>query len=210
GFAAREIAKDFLNKGIYGSIAAFLDDDPQKVGSHFEDLPVLGPIDDVLEILAVKTKDEALIAMPSASRERIRDIFSRLKRCGFAKIRILLDVSQILEDEAHLVQTRELDVEGLLGRKPLRISVRQSLGYLKGKRVLVTGAGGSIGSEIARQLLHGGASRLYLFGHGENSIYEIDRELRLLQKEGIGTEAMLVPVIGELQDSAYVDFIMRR
>lgn len=210
GFAAREIAREIKSKGIYGSIAAFLDDDRNKIGKHLEGEPVLGPIDDVLDLLTIQAKDEALIAIPSASRERIREIYSHLKRSGFAKIRILPDVSQIVEGEAHLVQTRELDVQDLLGRRPLRISIRQSFGYLKGKRVLVTGAGGSIGSEIARQMLHGGVSRLYLFGHGENSIYEIDRELRLLQKEGIGKGASLVPVIGELQDANYVDFIMRR
>ena len=210
GFAARTIAAEIRKKSIYGNIVAFLDDDPEKIGTHVDSVPILGPIDDVLDILTLQSRDEVLIAMPSASRERVRDIYAHVKRCGFSTIKILPDVSQIIEGEAHLVQTRNLDVQDLLGRKPLRIAIRQSLGYLKGKRVLITGAGGSIGSEIARQLLHGGASRLYLFGHGENSIYEIDRELRILQKEGIGTHATLVPVIGELQDPDYVDFIMGR
>jgi FlaA1/EpsC-like NDP-sugar epimerase len=88
------------------------------------------------------------------------------------------------------------------------INLRQSLAYLRGKRVLVTGAGGSIGSELCRQLLSGGASRLYLFGHGENSIYQIDRELRLLQEEGVGEKAALVPVIGDLKDADYMDYIL--
>jgi FlaA1/EpsC-like NDP-sugar epimerase len=90
------------------------------------------------------------------------------------------------------------------------INLRESLAYLRGKRVLVTGAGGSIGSELCRQLLSGGASRLYLFGHGENSIYQIDRELRLLQEEGVGEKAALVPVIGDLKDASYVDYILER
>jgi FlaA1/EpsC-like NDP-sugar epimerase len=210
GFAAKTLAEEIKTKGIFGKVSAFLDDDSDKIGTHLGETPVLGPIDDVLDILNIQGKDEAIIAMPSAPRERLREIYSHLKRCGFSKIRILPDVSQIVDGEAHLVQTRELDVQDLLGRKPLRIQIRQSLGYIKGKRVLVTGAGGSIGSEIARQLLHGGAERLYLFGHGENSIYEIDRELRLLQKEGIGSNATLVPVIGELQDERYVDYIMGR
>ncbi|WP_037548654.1 polysaccharide biosynthesis protein [Spirochaeta lutea] len=210
GFAGRTIAKEILAKGIYGPISAFLDDDPGKIGTHIEQAPVLGPVDDVLDILSLSAKDEALIAMPSAPRERIREIFAHLKRAGFPRIRILPDVGQIIEGEAHLVQTRELDLQDLLGRKPLRIGLKQSLGYLKGKRVLISGAGGSIGSEIARQLLHGGAERLYLLGHGENSIYEIDRELRLLQQEGVGEEATIVPVIGELQDPDFTNFIMER
>ena len=76
--------------------------------------------------------------------------------------------------------------------------------------MLVTGAGGSIGSELARQLLYGGAERLYLFGHGENSIYEIERELRLLQEAGVGEKATIVPVIGELQDRDYMRYIVGR
>lgn len=86
----------------------------------------------------------------------------------------------------------------------------ESLSYLRGKRVLITGAGGSIGSELARQLLSGGAERLYLLGHGENSIYRIDRELRLLQEGGVGEKATVVPVIGDLQDREFTDFILGR
>ena len=76
--------------------------------------------------------------------------------------------------------------------------------------VLITGAGGSIGSELARQLLSGGAERLYLFDHGENSVYDIEKELRILQEEGVGEQATIVPVIGELQDAEYVRFILSR
>jgi FlaA1/EpsC-like NDP-sugar epimerase len=96
----------------------------------------------------------------------------------------------------------------LLGRNPVTINLKQSLSYVRGKRVLVTGAGGSIGSELCRQLLSGGVSRLYLLGHGENSIYQIDRELRLLQDEGVGEKAAIVPVIGDLRDASYVDYIL--
>ena len=90
------------------------------------------------------------------------------------------------------------------------ISLKESLGYLRGKRVFITGAGGSIGSELARQLLSGGAERLYLFGHGENSICQIYRELRLLQAEGVGEKATIVPIIGDMRDREYVDYIIRQ
>jgi len=96
----------------------------------------------------------------------------------------------------------------LLGRKPVTINLKESLSYVRGKRVLVTGAGGSIGSELCRQLLSGGASRLYLLGHGENSIYQIDKELRLLQEEGVGEKAALVPIVGDLKDADYIDYLL--
>jgi FlaA1/EpsC-like NDP-sugar epimerase len=155
----------------------------------------------------MKAADEAVIAIPSASREYLGELYGILKKAGFEKIRILPGISQIIEGDAHLIQTRSIDPQDLLGRTPAAINLKQSLSYLRGKRVLVTGAGGSIGSELCRQLLSGGASRLYLFGHGENSIYLIDRELRLLQEEGVGEKATLVPVVGDLKDEDYIAYI---
>ena len=92
----------------------------------------------------------------------------------------------------------------------MAIGLKKSLQWLSGKRVIVTGAGGSIGSELARQLLSAGVERLYLFGHGENSIYQIDRELRALQAGGVGVSTAIVPVIGELKDRDYMENVMLR
>ncbi|MDR1566871.1 MAG: polysaccharide biosynthesis protein [Treponema sp.] len=208
GFAGQTLAKEIREKGIYGEVVAFLDDDPEKIGRRLDGIPVLGPIRDVARLLRLHPADEAIIAIPSASKEYLKDIYQILKNAGFEKIRILPGISQIIEVDAHFIQTRSIDPQDLLGRTPVAVNLRQSLAYLRGKRVLVTGAGGSIGSELCRQLLSGGASRLYLFGHGENSIYQIDRELRLLQEEGVGEKAVLVPVIGDLRDRDYMDWIL--
>ncbi|MDR0878737.1 MAG: polysaccharide biosynthesis protein [Treponema sp.] len=208
GFAGQTLANEIKSKAVFGEVVAFLDDDPGKIGRRIDGIPVLGPIRDVAKLLRMNPADEAIIAIPSASREYLKELYGILKKAGFVKIRILPAISQILEGNAHLIQTRSIDPQDLLGRTPVAINLRQSLSYLRGKRVLVTGAGGSIGSELCRQLLSGGASRLYLFGHGENSIYQIDRELRLLQEEGVGEKATLVPVIGDLKDLSYMDYIL--
>ena len=92
----------------------------------------------------------------------------------------------------------------------MRIPLKETLAYLRGKRVLITGAGGSIGSELSRQLLSAGAERLYLFDHGENNVYEIEKELKILQEEGVGEKATLVPVIGDLKDAEYTRYIITR
>ncbi|MFW5742236.1 MAG: polysaccharide biosynthesis protein [Spirochaetota bacterium] len=210
GFAGASIAAEIRRKGILGQVVAFLDDDREKIGTRIEGTPVLGPIDAVIDLLQRTPADEALIAMPGASRERLRQIYLVLLRAGFARIRILPSVAELVDGEAHLIQTREINPEDLLGRNPVRINLRESLAYLRGRRVLITGAGGSIGSELARQLLSGGAERLYLFDHGENALYEIERELRLLQEEGVGDHATIVPVVGELQDADYTRFILGR
>ncbi|MDR2134484.1 MAG: polysaccharide biosynthesis protein [Treponema sp.] len=208
GFAGRTLANEIKTKAVFGEVVAFLDDDPEKIGRRIDGIPVLGPIRDVARLLGMNPADEAIIAIPGAGREYLKELYGILKKAGFEKIRILPAISQILEGDAHLIQTRSIDPQDLLGRNPAAINLRQSLAYLRGKRVLVTGAGGSIGSELCRQLLSGGASRLYLFGHGENSIYQIDRELRLLQEEGVGEKATLVPVIGDLKDADYMDYIL--
>ena len=208
GLAGTMIAHEIKRKGIFGRVAAFLDDDPQKIGAKIEGIPVLGPIQDVARLIRVEARDELLIAIPSIKAERLREIYAIVKEAGFTTIKLLPGISQIVDDNAHLVQAREINPQDLLGRTPIKISLKSSLAYLRGKRVLITGAGGSIGSELARQLLSGGAERLYLFGHGENSIYQIDKELRLLQEEGVGDKATIVPIVGELKDRDYMRYII--
>jgi FlaA1/EpsC-like NDP-sugar epimerase len=208
GFAGRALANEIKSKAIFGEVVAFLDDEPQKIGKKINGIPVLGPIKDVALLLRTNPADEAIIAIPSAKSEFLKELYSILKKANFQKIRILPGISQIIEGDAHLIQTRSIDLQDLLGRNPVAIKLKQSLSYVRGKRVLVTGAGGSIGSELCRQLLSGGVSRLYLLGHGENSIYQIDKELRLLQEEGVGEKAAIVPVIGDLKDNDFVDYIL--
>ncbi|MBE6350141.1 MAG: polysaccharide biosynthesis protein [Spirochaetaceae bacterium] len=210
GFAGQMLADEINRKKIFGQVAAFLDDNPEIIGKKIDSIPVLGPINHLSSLLRHNDEDEAIIAIPSAPNERINEIYQTLTESGFKKIKILPSISQVIDGEAHLVQARNIDPLDILGRTPVTISLKESLSYLRGKRVLITGAGGSIGSELARQLLSGGAERLYLFGHGENSIYQIDKELRMLQKEGIGEKAIIIPIIGELKDANYMEHIMKK
>lgn len=208
GFAGQMLEKEIQEKKILGTVTAFLDDDRNLIGSKIDGIPVFGPIDSMADVLTVRSQDTALIAIPSADNERIREIFSVLQKCGFQKIKIIPSMSQIIDGKAHVVQTRDINPLDILGRTPIKIPLTKSLSYLKGKRVLITGAGGSIGSELARQLLSGGAERLYLFGHGENSIVNIYRELHVLQSEGVGQKATVVPIIGDMKDRDYVRYII--
>ena len=210
GFAGTMIAGEIAKKGIFGKVLAFLDDDEKKIGTKIEGVPVLGPIEEAVKLVRINAEDEALIAIPSINSERLHQIYIALKGAGFSKIKLLPALSQIVDGSAHLVQARDIDPQDLLTRTPVKIPLKSSLAYLSGKRVLITGAGGSIGSEISRQLLSGGASRLYLFGHGENSIYQIHKELLHLQEGGVGEGATIVPVIGELKDRHYMQYIMKK
>ena len=210
GFAGQMIARDLLRKKIFGTVASFFDDDENLIGKNFDGIPVFGPVESIASVIRAGQNDEAIIATPSAGTEKIKKIYDILINAGFTRIKILPSVSQIVEGKAHLIQARDINPLDVLGRTPVVISLKESLSYLKGKRVLITGAGGSIGSELARQLLEGGAERLYLFGHGENSIVNIYRELHILQNEGVGEKATVVPIIGDMKDREYTDYIIAR
>jgi len=210
GQFGRAIAREIGENAVIGDVVAFLDDDRDKIGTLVDGIPVLGPVNACAGILDRGHDAEALIAIPSASRKQLNRVYEALRRADFRRIRILPSVSQIVSADPHFVQARDMDPQDLLGREPVLIDLRESLSYVRGKRVLVTGAGGSIGSELSRQLLYGGAERLYLLGHGENSIWGIERELRRLQDAGVGEKATIVPVIGELQDRDYIHFLLAR
>lgn len=210
GFAGQMIASELTRKKIFGTVVAFVDDDKNLIGKMIDDIPVFGPIENFISSLKHSGNSEAIIAMPTAPSERIQKVYETLSCADFTQIKILPAISQIVEGTAHLIQARKIDPLDVLGRTPVTISLKESLAYLRGKRVLITGAGGSIGSELARQLLSGGAERLYLFGHGENSIYQIDKELRTLQREGVGEKASIVPVIGDLKNRDYMRYILKK
>jgi FlaA1/EpsC-like NDP-sugar epimerase len=208
GFAGRSLKTEIGTKFPNSQVVSFLDDDPALIGTTIDGAPVHGPMDDSF---SSKIKaDQVIIAIPSATRGQLRRIFQFLRQHKIDEIKILPGISQILDGEAHLIMTRELDPLDLLGRNPVHIPLKKSLNYLRGKRVLITGAGGSIGSELSRQLLSGGASRLYLLGHGENSIVSIHREILDLQKEGVGEEATVIPIIGDIKDAQYTRFLLNR
>ena len=208
GYAGLMIEKELTKKQIFGQVKAFLDDNKKLIGTKIDGIPVLGPIEAVSSALTVSPLDTAIISIPSAPNEKIKEIYDCLKKIGFIQIKIIPSISQIVASKAHLIQARDINPLDILGRTPVTINLKESLTYLKGKRVLITGAGGSIGSELARQLLEGGAERLYLFGHGENSIVNIYRELHDLQNAGVGEKASIVPIIGDMKDREYVDYII--
>jgi len=209
GRNARTLAKQIEEKQIFGEVAGFITEKNLKQES-LDNFPILGDLEALHTITDTFQFGSAIIALENSNSAIISEIFFKLKKAGISNIKILPNSGKVEDAQAHLIQTREIRMEDLLGRDPIKICLKESLGYLRGKRVLITGAGGSIGREISRQLLYGGAERLYLFDHSENNVYEIDQELKLLQEEGVGEKAIIVPIIGELQDRDYIDFLLHR
>lgn len=154
----------------------FVDDDERKIGNYIHGIKVYGSRKDIPELARRLHVDEALIAMPTAPGKSIREIVGICEDAGL-RFRTLPGLFELLNGKVWLSQIREVQLEDLLRREPTNIHLEEVAGFLAGATVLVTGAGGSIGSELCRQVARFRPERLILLGHGENSIYNIEQEL---------------------------------
>lgn len=164
------------NPGINLVPIGFVDDDARKVGNYIHGVKILGTREDIPEIAARHGVDEAIIAMPTAPGRALRAIVNICEEAGL-RCRTVPGLFELLDGQFRLSQIRDVQLEDLLRRAPTEVDLRKVAGYLEGATVLVTGAGGSIGSELCRQIARFHPEQLILLGHGENSIYLIDQEL---------------------------------
>lgn len=175
-----------------------VDDDTQKQGMEIDGVPVRGMLKDVAGLVDRLGIDEVITAIPSASRAMIHSLLETCRRCRIP-LRIVPGIGEMIDGRTTISRIRDVRVEDLLGREPVQLDVDQIADYLHGKRVLITGAGGSIGSEICRQVSEFGPELLILLGRGENSIFEIEQEMRLERPD-----VAIYPVIGDIRDQALV------
>jgi FlaA1/EpsC-like NDP-sugar epimerase len=154
----------------------FADDDARKHGLHIHGVPVLGGTADLAELVRVHAVREVVIAMPTAGGRVIRRIAATCRACGVVS-KTVPGVHELLSGTASLKQFRDVTVADLLRREQVDLPTARADALVRGRVVLVTGAGGSIGSELCRQVAAFGPSRLVLLGHGEFSIFQIEREL---------------------------------
>jgi FlaA1/EpsC-like NDP-sugar epimerase len=155
----------------------FIDDDPRKQGMRIAGLKVLGSTDELARILDGAEPEEVIIAIPSAPGILRQKVVTGCRERGIP-VRTLPTVFELLSGGVNLMrQVREVRVEDVLGREPVRLELDREGGYLGGETVLVTGAGGSIGSELCRQISRAGPQRMVLVDNAENSLFEVRREL---------------------------------
>ncbi len=160
-------------------VAGFLDDDLSKHGTQIHGVPVLGSIDRVRDVCKQEQVEEILLAIPGAPQKRLRQIVEALQGLN-VRFRTIPGMEQVIEGRVTFSQIRDVDIKDLLGREQVELDEAQIRESLRGQRVLVTGAGGSIGSELCRQLLRFGPARLILVEQAENNLFEIDRELQAI------------------------------
>lgn len=183
----RELERE--NSGF--KCVGLIDNDPAKCRLRIHGIPVLGKVADIAEI--ARQLDVSFVIMAGMQPSLVRSVVQTCTKVPEVKLRVIPSVSELLDEHVKVSNLREVQIEDLLDRDPIEGNLEAVKGYIQGKCVLVTGAGGSIGSEICRQVVKLGASRLILMGRGENSIHEIGIELR---------NAPIVQFIGNLRDKA--------
>jgi FlaA1/EpsC-like NDP-sugar epimerase len=197
---AREIRD---NAQIQLEPVGFIDDDPHKHGMRIHGLPVLGGRNQLSQLITLHAIERLIIAMPSADGDVIRDVVAIGQQAGIA-VQTMPGVHELLNGSVSISKLRNVQIEDLLRRVPIETDIAAVRRLLIGKRVLVTGGGGSIGSELCRQILRCSPRQLLLVGHGENSIFEIHQELtRWLAAERAADSSLpdteIVPVIADLR-----------
>jgi FlaA1/EpsC-like NDP-sugar epimerase len=204
GKAGTLITRQLLNNQDLGlKPSAFIDDDPNKYKLQILGIPVAGTSEEIVQAVEKYQIDLIVLAIPSLSKDELTRIFDECSKTK-VKTQIMPMIEDIMLGKVAVNQFRDVEVEDLLGREPVELDIDGISEYITGKTVLVTGAGGSIGSEICRQICRFSPKKLVLVGHGENSIYLIDMELRnssLLSVE-------VIPVIGDIQDRARMFEVM--
>ncbi|MBK6876931.1 MAG: polysaccharide biosynthesis protein [Ignavibacteria bacterium] len=155
---------------------AFIDDDIEKKDLKIRGIPVMGTRHSIPEAISRLAITKVIIAMPTAPGSEIRDIVSICRKCG-VQTRTIPGIYEILDERVRIDSIREVQIEDLLRREPVQTDIKRVADFLKGKKVLVTGAGGSIGSELCRQIIKCSPSEITLLGQGENSIFDIHREI---------------------------------
>ena len=185
---------------------AFVDDDPHKLNLRIRGLTVMGDRESIPSLVGSLDIDRVMIAMSTASGEVIREI---VNVCETIKVKtsIIPSINKVLNGRFSLNQVREVSIEDLLRREPIQTDVDKISEFLRGKKVLITGAGGSIGSELCRQVLKCRPCEMVLLGHGENSIFNIQQELGrlVLELKRIAQEDVPLPLL-----TAYIADIRAR
>lgn len=177
GEAANVIIKEIVNSNFSTMvIRCIIDDDPGKWGRFIQGIKVVGGRDKIIECADIFGIDEIIVAMPSISRAQLSEILDICKETN-CKLRSLPGMYQLVNGEVSISKLRDVEVEDLLGRDPIEVDLDSILGFVKGKRVMVTGGGGSIGSELCRQIASHQPAQLIIVDIYENSAYDVQQEL---------------------------------
>lgn len=204
GAAGNAILKEIETSNYLSMhVACAIDDNPGCHGKYLRGVPIVGDRHTIPYFVEKYSVDEIIIAMPSASRASIKAVLEICKETG-CRLRTLPGMYQLIKGEVNVSKLREVQIEDLLGRDPIEVNMEEIVNYVFGRVVLVTGGGGSIGSELCRQIAQHNPERLIILDIYENSVYEIQQELKLKYPD-----LDIVVLIGSVRNTARVDEIFR-
>lgn len=202
GKAGQMILRDIKTaKELKDIVCCIIDDNPNKWGRYVEGVPVIGGRDDILSAVERFKIEKIVLAVPSASAQEKRDILNICKETG-CELKNLPGIYQFLTGEVRVSALKDVAVEDLLGRDPIRVNMEEIYSFIQGKKVLVTGGGGSIGSGLCRQIASYHPKQLIILDIYENNAYDIQQELKKNYPE-----LDLVVLIGSVRDSRRINTV---
>ncbi|CDF57745.1 polysaccharide biosynthesis protein [Thermobrachium celere] len=194
GDAGALVVKEMRKHPELGYIpVGFIDDDKNKWGKSINGINILGGREDLDSIVINKDIDEIIIAIPSLNNEDRKEILEVCSKTG-CKLKILPGVYELIEGKISINQIRDVEIEDLLGREPVELNIEEIAGYLKNKTVLVTGGGGSIGSELCRQIVKFNPKKLLILDINENGAYELQTELQFKYGKNIDLDVIIASI----------------
>jgi FlaA1/EpsC-like NDP-sugar epimerase len=205
GDCGEKICRQFReNPSVQSHVAGFLDDDKSKTGRRIHGVPVLGTIDDIETIAPGMGIEDVIIAIPSAGSGRMRQIVDLCKKAD-VNFKIIPDMGELIDGRIDISAIRNVEYRDLLGREPVQLDKEKIGKYLNQRTVLVTGAGGSIGTGLCRQICRFSPKKIILLERAESPLYEIDLEL----KKNF-TRVEVVPMLADIQDKMELAGIFSR
>jgi len=204
GDTAKMVAKELLaNSSLGFEPIGFVDDDPTKQNHMLLELPIMGPLSSIKSIVEQHGVSELIIAMPSARGDVVRKVVRAGLDCGIPTLTVP-SLPELISAKSNGTSLREVEIQDLLRRDPIETDLASVAELATGETVLITGAGGSIGSELCRQIARLAPTRIVLVGHGENSIFDILHELR----EDFA-DVVMIPVIADVRDRKRIAAIFK-
>lgn len=177
----------------YGYVVGYIDDDPDKIGKTIGGIKVLGNRHDIYSVSKRYKVNEIIVAVPTASSADMKEILEEAKRCD-AKVRIVPGIMEIIDGKVSMSKIRDVEIEDLLGRDEVNLNLAEIASYLEDKTVLVTGGGGSIGSELCRQIARFNPKKLVILDIYENNAYDIQKELYAQYGDSLALEVLIASV----------------
>ena len=204
GEAGKALVNEFATSSYVTSrVACLIDDNPVKWGKRLAGVPIVGGRDKIAAAVGKYDIQRIIYAIPSGSARTRKDILAICSTTG-CQVQVVPGIYQLVNGEINVSKLRKVDVQDLLGRDPIRVNLDEILNYISGKVVMVTGGGGSIGSELCRQIAKSNPKQLIIFDIYENNAYDIQMELQRAYPS-----LNLVTLIGSVRNTARVDWVLR-